>query len=89
MSEEAYRKAMALKLAERQTEQRQMPPKKVAQRLLHEWSGKASGFGVLLDPFAAAKLVELVEAIVVAERAAADEAPPHFREMRGILKQSR
>lgn len=76
MSEEAYHKVMAQKLAEKQTTQRAMTPKKVAQRLLSEWLGKASGFGAVIDPSAGARLVELVEAIIVAERAAEPDVCP-------------
>ena len=65
----AYDKAMALKLAQKQAEQRAITPRKVAQNLLREWCGRASGFGASIDVMAAGRLVELVEAVVVAERA--------------------
>jgi hypothetical protein len=80
MSEEAYRKVMAQKLAERQRAQRAMTPKKIAQTLLREWLGRASGFGAVIDPFAGARLVELVEAIVVAERAKYEPVSPNLAE---------
>jgi hypothetical protein len=64
----AYERAVAAKLSEKQKKQRAMPPIKVGQLLLREWCGKAAGFGVVLDVMAAARLVELVEAVVKAER---------------------
>lgn len=69
MKQTAYDRVMALKLAEQQAAQRAMSPQKVGQKLLREWCGKAHGFGVVIDPFAAAALVRLVEAAIVAERA--------------------
>lgn len=63
----AYDRIVARKLAEKQARQRAMPPKKVAQVLLREWLGK-QGFGGVMDPFAAASLVEFVEAAIAAER---------------------
>lgn len=69
----AYDKVMALKLAERQREQRAMPPRKIAQKLLREWCGRAAGWGGVLDPMAAARLVELVEAAIAAERSVAGQ----------------
>lgn len=69
MKQSAYDKCIAMKLAEQQAAQRAMSPQKVGQKLLREWCGKAHGFGVVLDPFAAAGLVRLVEAAIVAERA--------------------
>jgi hypothetical protein len=65
----AYDRAMALRLAEQQREQRATAPRKIAQKLLREWCGKAAGWGAAIDPMAAARLVEMVEAVVVAERA--------------------
>jgi hypothetical protein len=70
MSEEAYHKVVALKLAEAQKAQRSMSPRKVGQKLLREWCGQAAGWGGAIEPMAAARLVELVEAVVAAERAA-------------------
>lgn len=65
----AYDRAVALKIAKRQSDQRAVAPRKVAQNLLREFCGKGAGWGGVMDPFAAAKLVELVEEIIVAERA--------------------
>jgi hypothetical protein len=65
----AYERAMQQKLAEKQAKQREMQPRKVAQTFLREWLGK-QGFGGVMDVHAAASLVDHIEAIVVAERAA-------------------
>ncbi len=68
MSETAYDRAMGTKIAIQHSEQRATSPKKVAQKLVRDWCGRASGFGIAIDPMDAARLAELVEMIVIAER---------------------
>jgi hypothetical protein len=65
----AYERAVAARLAEKQAEQRALSPLKVAQRFLREWCGR-QGFGAALSPDAAASLVTMIEALVEAERPA-------------------
>jgi len=67
MTEEAYRKAMAQRLAEKQREQRAMSPRKVGQKFLQDWCG-AQGFGAYLPVEMAADLVDRITAVVEAER---------------------
>lgn len=75
MSKSAYDRAMELKLAKRQAEQRAMSPQKVGQLLLREWLG-SHGVGGVIDPMLAADLVRRVESAIKAERAASS-VPNH------------
>lgn len=71
----AYLRAEAQRLAQHQHQQRAMAPKKVAQKLLREYCGR-HGFGGVMDVGSAALLVQMVEAIIVAERAPSPSPPP-------------